>query len=622
MSVMKSRTLTSLAISTLCMSMLLSGQLPAVAGGSERTGGSGINRTGGNAGVGGGANQDEMVGDVPWCVPQTGGGGFWNPRPYRDNSLFLAPFPGCDGHDWTVAMKNCFTGYMVWRFYGTLRAGDAARVVTRSRVEIPRWCAEGYEQNAEFFFPNATDASGQVASSVDGTPADFAYQVWGSVYNNRTVVQTSDGLNTTGVTTRLRGDCTKPLTGLPNWFRTSVTAQPAAARQKLFQRYQSTRRVTNSEQTARLDINAVTIPRRSEDIRFGAGDDCSSIFDYQGYLAQDPETVSEKTYIDNTVVVGSCAIPLERPSRVYSGRNNYAFFSDHVLDGKLGERYSMGSFPYGLAEDSVIRQFKSAVKESAFGEGLPLSPRRWPSATSVARFGSGAWDREEELNAELMSRFVRCDYQTLAPQADLLGCEFTAAGCVHGTAVTELRVRDEGSDAAVALEVSVTVPRFYTASGELRRFRVPTTSRVLCDGRPCGSGRLDPRIISWDYRSRLVGDGGYRACSTKGQRGCDWFSRPAERDGTLTAVFYSPTSRSEKVRVEVYDVVVTYARQTEREEERCETFTFTDSRTGTAESEEVCIAEITLQEQAPETISTVVLVPENTSRSVSGSIGS
>jgi hypothetical protein len=56
--------------------------------------------------------------------------------------------------------------------------------------------------------------------------------------------------------------------------------------------------------------------------------------------------------------------------------------------------------------------------------------------------------------------------------------------------------------------------------------------------------------------------------------------------------------------------------------ERCETFTFTDSRTGSTETEEVCFTELTLQEQAPETITAVVLVPENSSRSVSGSIGS
>lgn len=587
----------------------------ALGAGSEQTGGSGVNRSGGGSGVGGGANQNAMVGDIPWCVSETNKGGFWNPRPYRDNDYFLAPFPGCAGHDWTVALKNCFTGYMVWRFYGTLRTGDAARVVTRSRVEVPRWCGEGYEQNAEFFFPNATDAQGTPATYVDGNRADFAFNVWGSEDNNRTVVQTSEGIPTTGEVTRLRGDCTQPLTDLPNWFSTSIRSTPEAARKKLFERYQATRRATGSAQTARLDINAMDLPRSAADIRFGSTGDCSSIFDYQGFLAD--RDSSAETRQDNTVVVGTCAVPLERPGRVYSGRNNYAFFNDTVLDGKLGERYSMARFAYGLPDDFVITQYKTAVKASAFGEDLPLSPRPWPSVDRIGRLGSGAWNRQETSNPELLAKLVRCDYQSLAPQTDLLGCEYTAKGCVGYT----IDPRTEGSTTTIQLEVAATLPRFFTASGELRRFRIPTSGRVLCGSRLCGTDRLDPRIISWVYEARLVGEGGYRPCSRSRQSGCDWLSGVAGTDGTITATFFSPTSKGERVRL-VAEGSVTLARRVQRMQENCETITITDEISGEEESDRVCYTEVVIEELPPETVTTTVTRPLDTARTVTGSIGS
>ncbi len=612
----RTRTATLLVTALAVTLIITPGQ--AQAAGSERTGGSDVNRSGGSAGVGGGANQGVMVGDVPWCVPETNKGGFWNPRPVRDDNYFLAPFPGCAGHEWTVALKNCFTGYMVWRFYGTLRGGDAARVVTRSRVEVPRWCGEGYEQNADFFFPNATDATGQVASTVDGSPADFAFHIWGSEYNNRTVVQTSEEVVTSGPATRLRGDCTQPLTDLPNWFRTSVETNASAARQTLWQRYTNTRRATGSPQTARLDINAVAVPRRAEDIRFGATDDCSSIYDYQGYLADTGASTRQRR--DNTVVVGTCVIPVERVGRVYSGRNNYAFFNDTVLDGKLGERYSMSRFPYGLAEDGVTAQYKEMVKETAFGTGLPLSPRAWPKEERVARYGSGAWNREEVLDPDLLAKFVRCDYQALAPQSDLLGCEYSKSGCVGKEVTTD--PRDRGSKSDVYVEVTSTLPRFFTASGDMKIFKIPTSGRVMCSGRVCGSEALDPRIIDWAYSTRLVGEGGYRVCSSKRQRGCDFTTEGAGKNGVITAAFYSPSSRGERVNLVVAEAYVTIARRVERALETCETITFTDPATGEVDSDMVCYTQIVIEELPPETIRASRLVPSDTSRAVTGSIGS
>ncbi len=607
---------------------------PAWGAGNERTGGSNINRTGGSASVSGSAKQYELQGDVPWCNTATGGGGFWDPRPTRNNNYFLAPFPGCGGNEdrWTVNMKNCFTGYMVWRFYGTLRPGDATRVVTRSRVEVPRWCGEGYEQNAEFFFPNAADATGAPARTVDGVKADFAYFVNRSPLNNRTVVQTSEEMNTTGTATRLAGDCTRALTDLPNWFRESTKTNASAARQSLYQRFQSTRRATNAE-TARLDINSVSAPRNADDIRFGSTDDCSSIYDYQGYIAVGPgqkyqavELVPAEVLRDNTVVVGTCAIPLERPARVYSGRNNYAYYSDTAEDGALSERYSMARFAYGLADDSVIKGYKKVVGETAFGKGLPLTPMQWPSADRIGRLGSSAWQgRSETPDPQLVTKYTRCDYQTLAPQSDLLGCEYTKDGCPSIRTVERREsasVKDVGLNSDVYVEVTATLPRFYTASGDLKEYKIPTTGRVLCSGRVCGTQRLDPRIISWNYRTQLAGIGGYRICDSKRQRNCDWFSDAAGKNGTITATFYSPTAKGEKARLVVSEATVTFARKVERQIERCESFTVTDPKTGEVTETVNCWTETIIEELPPETVSAALLVPGDTNRTVTGSVGS
>lgn len=614
--------------------------VPAQAAGTEGTGGktnagSNVNRSGGSASVSGSARQDDITGAVPWCVTATGGGGFYDPTPTRNDNYFLAPFVGCGGNEngWTVNMKNCFTGYMVWRFYGTLRAGDQTRVVTRSRVEVPRWCGEGYEQNADFFFPNATDATGSPATTVDGNAADFAYKVFKSTQNNRTVVQTSELVNTTGTATKLRGSCTKPLTSLENWFQASIKDNAKGARETLYDRYQATRRATGSAQTARLDINAIDMPRSAEDIRFGSVGDCSSIFDYQGFIptgtGQQYATASEipaSVIRDNTVVVGTCAIPLERPARVYKGRNNYAYYTDKVADGKLGERYSMAPFPYGLADDNVIKSYKAYVKTSAFGKGLPLTPMAWPSTERIGKYGSSAWKRNEVQDPERLAQYVRCDYQSLAPQTDLIGCERTGT-CKNPADTTRndstTRVRNQGVDADVYVEVTATLPRYYTASGELKVFRVPTTGQPLCrGGRVCGTERLDPRIVSWTYSTQLVGNNGYRACTKKGQRSCDWFSEVAGRNGTITASFYSPTAKGESVELVVTRASVTYIPKEERVIERCQVVTTTDGVTGEETSETVCWTETIIVELPPRTSEASLLLPGDAARTVTGSVGS
>lgn len=107
-------------LASLLAASVLATTAPASAEVNERTGGSTVNRSSGSAGVGGSAKQYDLRGDVPWCVKETQTGGFWDPRPNKNSNYFLAPFPGCNnnGKDenlWTVDMKNCFTGYMVWR---------------------------------------------------------------------------------------------------------------------------------------------------------------------------------------------------------------------------------------------------------------------------------------------------------------------------------------------------------------------------------------------------------------------------------------------------------------------------------------------------------------------------
>jgi hypothetical protein len=654
---------------------------PALAYQLEETGGSKVNRTGGGSSVGGGADEDtdKSVGrrdnDVPWCSGMERGG-FWRDaaRTVVDNNYFIAPFPGCKGVKgaslsgtnrssitstttvWTPALKNCFTGYMVWRFYGTLRPNDANRVATVSRVEVPRWCADGKDQNADFFFPNATDATGNLAREVDGTRADFAYKT--ENYYGRTVVKTSDGVNTTGAAVMVKGNCTKPLTDLPNWLTTSVGANPEAARKKLFERYTDTRRVTNSSETARLDINATAVPRSAEDIRVGSTRDCSSIYDYQGYIKTGKNSpyataadIPQNVIRDNTVVVGTCAIPLERPARVYTGRNNYAFFGPNVVGGRLGERYSKADFAYGVADDAITAQYKKIVGQTAFTDKIipgktPGTPVDWPAAERIAVVGTSAWNTVNVTpRPDLVEKFTRCDYQTLSPQTTLIGdpptceelgtcpkepdCTTSPRGCSSTDITRTLRDKDTGRTSDVYVEVTATLRKYYTASGEMKQFDIPTRSRVLCNGSPC-TGRLDPRIISYDYRTELTSSSTFKPCATRGARGCDWFATGAGKNGEVKAVFYSPTAKGELVRFIVAEATVTFARKEEREITRCETVTVTNSVTGEVSSEEFCWTEIIIVELPPETANASVLISKNTTgeftpssdRTVTGSVGS
>jgi hypothetical protein len=623
-------------LASLLAASVLATTAPASAEVNERTGGSTVNRSSGSAGVGGSAKQYDLRGDVPWCVKETQTGGFWDPRPNKNSNYFLAPFPGCNnnGKDenlWTVDMKNCFTGYMVWRFYGTLKPGDTTRVATRSRVEVPRWCGEGYDQDATFFFPNASDATGALARKVDGAPADFAYYVKKTNPDKREYVQTSEGWATTGRADKLKGDCTQPLTGLPNWFKTSSEKNAFGARQALWQRYFNTRRSTGSAEAARLDINSAVVPRQAGDILFGSVGDCSSIYDYQGYIAVGPgasyaavDQIPTEVLKNNTVVVGTCAIPLERPARVYKGRNNLAYYSESAEGGKLAERYSMARFNYGLADDTVIKAYKKIIAGTAFDEGMPLTPMMWPDSDEIGRRGSSAWKRVEEQDPQAVAKLTRCDYQTLAPQTELLGCEYTEKGCpsIVTTRRPSVTVSEVGLNSDVYVEIATTLPRFYTASGDMRVFKIPTSGRVMCSGTICGTQRLHPRIISWNYKTQLVGEGGYRICGSKKERNCDWYSTPAGKNGTIEATFYSPTAKGEKSRLVVSEASVTFARRVEKEIERCETVTVTDNQTGESVDTVSCWTEIIIVELPPETVSAALLVPGDTSRTVTGSVGS
>ena len=592
---------------------------PVGAAGSSYSGGTGTNSGGGSSGVGGGNSQDDLGDNVPYCYEPLGTGGFGSV-----NNVFVAPFPGCQGAEWQYPIDRCFTGFMVWRFYGTLKPGNEDTVVTRSRVNYSDWCLPAGDQRATFFYPNATDAVGyKVPDRVDGSMSAFGWSKWSTIMG-QTMYTTDQNIPTTGPSALRKGSCVNGLTepGFTNWMKASLTEGKASAQQWLYDRYMRTLAVSGSREVARLDINSPVYPQSPSDITSGSLKDCSSIMDYWGYKELPAgQTLDPITARNNTVVVGTCAVPLERPGRLYTlrGQRLHAYYSDVSFDGALTERYSAAPFSFGMANDTVINSYKAFIATDAHSSRtLPLAPF-WPSANAVKNNGSGAWSNAQDTNGGLVSRLAKCEYQSLAPATALMGGHTDPTPKpTPGGSNTEV-VTPGISD--VYLAVSATLPRNFTASGDLKPFTIPTTARVLCGGRACGSEELDPRIVSWTYKTELAGEGGFTPCQNKRSRNCGFFYQPGGKSADLAAWFYSPTSKTQKVRLVVTNVeIVIIPRQRIREEIR-ETNIVIDPETGEEREVETVRYVTRIIELPAETRSGSVLSPSPSSRNVTGSVG-
>ena len=596
---------------------IASSTLPASAGGSSYPGGTGTNSGSGSSGVGGGNSQDKLGDNIPYCYEPEGTGGFGsNPR------VFRAPFPGCIGGDWAYPIDRCFTGYMVWRFYGTLKPGNETKVITRSQVKFSDWCLPAGDQKATFFYPNATDALGyKVPERVDGSMSAFGWSKWSTVMGE-TMYTTDTDVPTTGPASLRKGTCTDSLVepGFTNWMKASLSEGKTSAQNWLFDRYNRTLALTGSRDIARLDINSPVYPQSPADITSGATNDCSSIMDYWGYKELPAgQTLDPITERDNTVMVGTCAIPLERPGRLYTKGNQrlHAFYNDDILDGGLRERYSDARFNFGMANDTTIQKFKNYIATDAHSNNrLPLAPF-WPSASQIKNRGSNAWSDAPVSNSQKVADLVKCEYQTLAPATQLMGTPPPPRPTPSGS--TETVVKPGVGD--VYLAVNATLPKNFTASGDLKPYNIPSTARVLCGGRVCGTNKLDPRIVSWKYTTRLAGEGGFTPCQTKRTRNCGFFHEAGGKSRDLTAWFFSPTAKGQKVRLEVTDVEIVIIPKQEITEEIRETRIVIDPVTLEEREVETVRYVTRIIELPAETRSGSVLSPDPVTRNVTGSVG-
>lgn len=582
------------------------------AAGDEYSGGSGTNNGSGSTDVGGGNSQIPWGSNVPWCVPETGTGAFFIDGGVV-NDIFVAPFPGCWGAEWQTQLDRCFTGFMVWRFYGTMKPGDQARVVTRSKVTYPDYCLPKNKQSATFFYPNATDATGYVASEVDGVRAPFGWNRAVS-WLGEWMTATDQQVYTSNEAYKIKGDCTMSLLdpGYKNWMNASLKEFRAGAQQYLFNRYRSNAAKSGSIEAARVDINATKHPRTPDDITAGDIKDCSSILDYWGYkplaagMKLDP--VEER---DNTVVLGTCAVPLERPGRLYTlGDQTYhGYFSEKPMYGQLVERYSAAPFTFGGGDDRVTGEYKEFIAGDALGTGLPLTPF-WPTAEAINTSGTDAWATTPSPDSNAVAGLARCEYQTLKPATAPMG---------FGDDVTS--VDSSPVETNVKAVITATLPKRFTASGDLRKAVVPTTSVVMCGDHVCGTEESDPRILSVSYRTVLAGVYGYRSCSSRRELRCDFFAQPGDRGRPLEAWFFSPTSKGEAARLMVTNVNIRYIPKEKVTTTTIVTRQVVDPVTGSVRLETETRTSSTYRNLPPRVSQAATLLPVNTSRSVTGSVG-
>jgi hypothetical protein len=127
--------------------------------------------------------------------------------------------------------------------------------------------------------------------------------------------------------------------------------------------------------------------------------------------------------------------------------------------------------------------------------------------------------------------------------------------------------------------------------------------------------------VSWKYTTRLAGEGGFTPCQTKRTRNCGFFHEAGGKSRDLTAWFFSPTAKGQKVRLEVTDVEIVIIPKQEITEEIRETRIVIDPVTLEEREVETVRYVTRIIELPAETRSGSVLSPDPATRNVTGSVG-
>lgn len=504
------------------------------------------------------------------------------------NNYFISPFPGCLGYKWSEFMTNCITGTFVFRFYGTLNSPTQA--ITTSRSGIENTCEQS--NRAGLFYPNPMDSG--------VPPSEINISILRDEDGNTVYSYINKDILTSGPVIEKKGSCNSDFISNPefkNRLEESIKENKLSSiKDELYLLYQEIRNKKFDNLLASLYINhdRKTDITKASDISLGSTSDCSSVFDYQQYIATGPKEkyksfsdIPENVINEGTVVVGTCAIATERPARIYlkGGDRDYAFYSSKAENGLLVERYSKYKVDLSnIKDDNITNKYKDAIINSNF-DNLPKSYLKWPSISDITKRGSTAWYSLSEPDITKANNFIReyfkCTYDIIKPVDKLLGddglCEEnnkpkpcpTLSPSPSPSPSEQTNISGLGS--GVYLVIESTLPKYYTASGELQIYNIQSKGRVVCDGGPCKSAPAicdpgscptpDPIIIDYNYVTDLIGVNGYRECSKKNQLKCDFYSTLGKKDAAIEAIFYSPSEKKESVKLVINSPRVRYIPQ-------------------------------------------------------------
>lgn len=502
------------------------------------------------------------------------------------NNYFIYPFPGCLGYKWSEFMTNCITGTFVFRFYGTLNSPTQAVTTSRSGIEEP--CERS--NKAGLFYPNPMDSG--------VSPGEINISIFENSDYNTYYSYISSRVLTTGPVIEKKGNCNTDFVSNPefkNRLEESIRENKLSAiKDELYILYKEISNQKFDNLLASLYINHDRKSKitKASDISLGPLSDCSSVFDYQQYIATGPKekyksfsAIPESVINEGTIVVGTCAVATERAARIYMKGNNrdYAFYSSKAENGMLVERYSKFNVDLSnVKNDNITNSYKEAIINTDF-EKLPKSFLKWPSISDINKKGSTAWHALSEPDSSIANKFIRdyfkCTYDIIKPVDKLLGdddlCEETnkpkpcPTPSPSPTPTESPTISSLGS--GVYLVVESNLPKYYTASGELQVYNISSKGRVVCDGGPCKSAPAicdpgscptpDPIIIDYNYVTDLIGVNGYRECLKKSQLKCDFYSTLGKKDSSIEAIFYSPSERNESVKLVINSPRVRYIPQ-------------------------------------------------------------
>lgn len=518
-----------------------------------------------------------------------------------------APYGYCTGssgsgnlsYSYTGYAELCPTGFLVYRFYGTVNNPTIA--VTRSQTNQTQWCAP----ESTYAFPANTPLDAGVDA---GAPWKTTVGVNASQQNdgasNIYYFRNDAGLLAPSYPTQVTGSCTSAQTGnsMVNWFNTTASpAEQIALRAALGYDYWVASAGGRYPATGLAEAGLST----ASGYRFSWGawladtsvapvaDPNGDAFYLTDFTWESRSCASPLQFMSNTdtatqdrVVIGTCYVPTVRKrTQMLSSSGQYVWSWNALTrstnstqgDGeRMSNLYRNTQYtPGGAGGDSLDASVTglSADQQTALVTGwrnaMVANYRAWAAAGLQTAAGAQVVPVNPyagEADASLIGKTTAIDVNAAAETL------YNAARCRVGTSVRfDLPQPQDAPELGGTVNLNVTDVDVMQVSATTAQVKV-SAGAMTCQG---GTGCPDTVALkSLSWTGTLTGTNGYKICATTNiskriPTSCDGVyttgagasTSGIQRSQTFTVRFAHPTDTSQAVVVSLSNLKGTYTQQ-------------------------------------------------------------